>query len=303
VEQVFDRVSQLHEPFDMGMVLHFLLYQQAASKGHRFMLDGVDGDVSTGLSYNYPVQLFRQKNFKAACKETCLQSRIFFEGTISPQRLLARYALSAFTPQVLKDWRWKYKLPSNMRKTLEDSVVSESFAQKTQLVGRLKQFERTHRKSNLIFPQEHYLCRVRHPFLTVGLERYDRVASLCSIEPRHPLLDKRLIEFYLGLPWHQFMQKGWSKFLFRRVAAQFIPGEVCWRTGKEHVGYQFIKELLHRKNESIHSLGYLQKDTLKRMVKADFPLDQPRSDMHLKRLKKLANQIDIAGITLWLNNI
>ncbi len=194
-------------------------------------------------------------------------------------------------------------MSSTVIETIADSVISESFAHEVDLPERLLQFESTHKKYNLSFPNESYLTRVQHPFLTVALERYDRVASLSSIEPRHPILDKRLIDFYMGLPWNQFMREGWSKFLFRQVAEQFVPREVAWRTGKEHVGWQFTKELLSHKKDIFFSINKTNNDTINKIVRPEFTLEQFKKGGQNIVSVKSAFQADIAGVALWLNNI
>ncbi|MBU1565214.1 MAG: hypothetical protein KJ630_06260 [Proteobacteria bacterium] len=302
LDPVFDLVSQLHEPFDFGMILHFLLYQQAAKNGSRVMLDGVDGDIAASLPSSYPTHLLRQFAFKTAWHEIFAQSHNFLAGKVSPYKQLLGYFLSAFTPQILKEYRWRLKLPAMMREYLADSVAAEPFAEKVGLQDRLLTFERTHRKQELSFPYEVSLNRVQHPFLTVGLERYDRVASLCSIEPRHPLLDKRVIDFHMGLPWNQFMREGWSKFLLRRVAEQFVPREVCWRVGKEHMGWQFTKKMLQLKQDAIYQQILLQDDKVKKMIKSEFTSCRLRKDGDNKESQQTAIHTDVAGLVLWLNN-
>ncbi len=42
-----------------------------------------------------------------------------------------------------------------------------------------------------------------------------------------------------------------STFLLRRVAEQFVPKDVGWRSGKEHVGYLFTDKILKLKTRII----------------------------------------------------
>lgn len=302
-DPVFDLVSQLHEPFDVGMILHFLLYQQAAENGHRIMLDGVDGDVVASLPFSYPSALLRQFAFKTAWHETSSQYRKLYVDFYSPYKLFARNFVTAFTPQIIKDYRWRFKLPAMVREFLADSVISDAFAKKVHLRGRLRKFERSHRKPYLSFPHEVYLNRVRHPFLTVGLERYDRVASLFSIEPRHPLLDKRVIDFYMNLPWNQFMRDGWSKFLLRQVAEQHLPEEVCWRTGKEHVGWQFTEEMLRLKQDVIFEKILSQYDIMNKLIRLEFTFQRSKKETDNTTSAHTSIHTDVAGLAIWLDNL
>ena len=53
-----------------------------------------------------------------------------------------------------------------------------------------------------------------------------------GIEYRYPLLDRRLLEFALGLPPEQFRRGRWGRWLFRHGCAPMLPAEVCWNRSK-----------------------------------------------------------------------
>ena len=64
-----------------------------------------------------------------------------------------------------------------------------------------------------------------------------------GLEYRYPLLDRRVLEFALGLPPGQFRRGRWSRWLMRRAlagagpsdearAGAVLPPEVCWNPGK-----------------------------------------------------------------------
>ena len=54
-----------------------------------------------------------------------------------------------------------------------------------------------------------------------------------GIEYRYPLLDRRVIEFALGLPPEQFRRGRWSRWLMRLALDRILPPEVAWNRGKE----------------------------------------------------------------------
>jgi asparagine synthetase B (glutamine-hydrolysing) len=81
--------------------------------------------------------------------------------------------------------------------------------------------------------------------LTAALERYERVASYYGVEARHPLLDKRLVEFCVRLPWRLKTRDGWTKYLLRRLASELLPRQVAWREGVGiNLSWYFNAELL-----------------------------------------------------------
>ncbi len=50
-----------------------------------------------------------------------------------------------------------------------------------------------------------------------------------AVEYRYPLLDKRLVEFALGIPDDLFEpRQGYSRYLFRSAVADLLPAEVTW---------------------------------------------------------------------------
>ena len=54
-----------------------------------------------------------------------------------------------------------------------------------------------------------------------------------GIEYRYPLLDRRLLEFALGLPSEQFRRGKWGRWLMRHAGQSLLPRDVCWRLDKD----------------------------------------------------------------------
>jgi asparagine synthase (glutamine-hydrolysing) len=91
---------------------------------------------------------------------------------------------------------------------------------------------------------EFHKISLDHPFLTVGLERYERVASAFGIEARHPFTDVRLAEFCLGLPWQLKTQRGWTKMILRRAMEPYLPSAVIWRKDKDSLMWEVNRLIL-----------------------------------------------------------
>jgi len=74
------------------------------------------------------------------------------------------------------------------------------------------------RKSQLAYWKAgHVLCR---------LESWAASGRRVGVEYRYPLLDKRIVEFALGLPAEMFRRKGHPRYLFRYVVRDFLPQEI-----------------------------------------------------------------------------
>jgi len=76
----------------------------------------------------------------------------------------------------------------------------------------------------------HELMDLRLPRL---LKWEDRNSMAFSIESRVPFLDINLIEFLLSVPPEMNMQKGWTKYLFRKAMSPKLPKNICWRKDKK----------------------------------------------------------------------
>ena len=55
-------------------------------------------------------------------------------------------------------------------------------------------------------------------------------AAYFGMEARQPTMDKRLIEFCMGIPHDQFIRDGQEKMLIRRAMAGRLPEDVLWTT-------------------------------------------------------------------------
>lgn len=53
-----------------------------------------------------------------------------------------------------------------------------------------------------------------------------------GIDYRYPLLDKRVIEFALGIPAEMYRSRGYDRYLMRRAMQHWLPNEVCFAHSK-----------------------------------------------------------------------
>ena len=61
------------------------------------------------------------------------------------------------------------------------------------------------------------------------LVKVDRMSMACSLEVRVPLLDHKVVEFMARVPVHHKFTLRRSKYLLRRLAARYLPGEILQR--------------------------------------------------------------------------
>ena len=77
-------------------------------------------------------------------------------------------------------------------------------------------------------PRAVQLKLLSHGAIRTRLESWAVSGARAGIEYRYPLLDKRLIEFALGLPPEFYHRLGYGRYLFRRATENVMPGDICW---------------------------------------------------------------------------
>jgi asparagine synthase (glutamine-hydrolysing) len=118
------------------------------------------------------------------------------------------------------------------------SLISQDFAERIRLLERLEALD-AHGANRPDNPLGEAIATFEHPYLTVGLERYHRVAARHGVSPRHPFADRRLVELAVHLPDRERHADGWSKAILRRIMTNRLPPEVRLREDKQHLGWKF----------------------------------------------------------------
>jgi asparagine synthase (glutamine-hydrolysing) len=234
------------EPFDNDMSIIQLVYLLCRERGDRVMLDGNEGDQCHSLSPVYPAFLIRRGHVFSACREVLgLWNNFLYPGDRTLAALLKKSVRPAFVPNWLRRWRSQQRVNTLAAAPLRASPIHPEFAGSADVPRRFARFRGS---VGLNLPhslREQHISSIGHPFMAVANERYNRVASLCGIEPRHPLLDKRLVEFSVSLPWNQKVRRGRSKHLLRLTAQTLLPQDIAWRQSYEDLGWEFTAARMH----------------------------------------------------------
>ena len=186
----------------------------AAESGVRVLLSGWGGDE--GVSFNgrgFHQHLLlggRWLRLAAECRDTP-----------RPFRTLADAALSIAHPGLrvrLGRW-WRGEEPRRRH-----WLIDPAFARRAKPLPvesfRLIGVRRTQAR----------LLRSGH--LCQRIEGWAASGARHGIEYRYPLLDRRLLEFALGLPPEQFRRGRWSRWLMRHALGAVLPPEIRWNLGK-----------------------------------------------------------------------
>ncbi len=251
------------DPFDIGMYVPQLMYIAARQNGVTVLLDGVDGDLVMGQPGNHIAYLLQRFRVISAFSEAISTRRFYYRF---PQTVHSHFFAAirqAFTPRFLRyaRQRWReYRRVQTLHNQIKETIINSAFANRICLSERIKAVQPCIEHNSRINLRVNQADALHHPHTVAALERYDRVASRYGVEPRHPILDRRLMEFCLALPWEQKIKAGWTKMIARRSMTGLLPEEVIWRKGFEHLGPQvtaqlFSQEMISAKRDAIDDIG------------------------------------------------
>jgi asparagine synthase (glutamine-hydrolysing) len=231
--------KEIDEPFDFHMTLPRAVWLAGHRAGFRVMLDGAAGDVVLGHGTQL-ARYLRAGRWLRALRDAKGEER-FWGPTWPAWRALAEAARTALAPDWLR--RARRRVQAARGSSLpKGALIHPDFAARIGLHQRIGQLRATAPDHFLPFPEERARA-IMSAGLTVGRERYDRVASAIAVEPRDPFMDIRVAQMCLALPMELLQRDGWPKVLLREAMAGLLPDEVRWRRGKEHLGWTFTKAL------------------------------------------------------------
>ena len=229
------------EPFDGNMTLVRVLYLAARRAGVKVMIDGAAGDVVLSEGRRL-ARLLRAGRWRTAYREAAGQNQ-FFKGACPPRPELLRSARAAFFSDVLLRRLRPLQRQRRAARIVRESLIDAEFARRVPVTERLQTLW-SHEIGLLRDAGAERAHAIEHPYLTVGKERYERVAAAVAVEPRDPFLDRRVVAFSVRLPGEQILDSGWPKAILRRSTNGLLPDDVRWRRGKEHLGWEFTQALV-----------------------------------------------------------
>lgn len=230
------RRNDLAEPFDGEMPLITCQYLSAAKAGVRCVLDGMPADnlYSVGDSGQ---RLIRRGAFRRGF--SVLHESAKAAQHPRPLYAAARSALSALLPRVLRGVRQSRSMSSGYRELVEQSLIDPAFANRQGLPARYRAWLDDIRRNDIAQVERGAYSQMGVAYLQAAVERYGRVAAREGVEPRHPFLDRELIELHAWLPMELRARGGWDKWVLRHGMASVLPPSIAWRSEHEHLGLRF----------------------------------------------------------------
>ncbi|MDH3602674.1 MAG: asparagine synthase-related protein, partial [Candidatus Tectomicrobia bacterium] len=85
---------------------------------------------------------------------------------------------------------------------------------------------------------------LNHGHLTKRIESWAISGAASQLDYRYPLLDRRLLEFCLGIPAHQFYQRGRTRYLLGCAVGTIVPSHLQGRLTKDDPAASEVVEWL-----------------------------------------------------------
>ncbi|MCH9697115.1 MAG: hypothetical protein K0U68_03340 [Gammaproteobacteria bacterium] len=210
------RKDVTREPTVGTLLNEEVVQQQASAQGVRVMLSGWGGDE--GVSNNghgYFSELLLNGHWRQLYREGKLNSshawKVILLGAVLP-------ILHPKAPNVVT------KLRNGKSPFADRSFINPGFAQRVK-VSRRKSYRATSIRQT-------QLQLLENGHITFRMEAWAASGRQHNIVYRYPLLDRRVLEFALGLPAEQFRLGGIRRRLMRNALQHLLPSEVCWNVSK-----------------------------------------------------------------------
>lgn len=212
INKIDELVYTQEEPFGSpSMFMGWHVFEKAKALGCKVMLNGQGGDeVLLGYERYYSSYLFSLPIFKAIKQFRAITSN----SKLGFKDVFLYYFY--FTCVWLRKFRLKQRsyLKKDIKESFDFSTIKES-ALSFRDLKKMQLFE---------------ISTVQLPHL---LRYEDRNSMRHSIETRLPFLDYRVVEFCISLNSHYKINKGWTKYILRKVIDGRLPNDITWRKDKK----------------------------------------------------------------------
>lgn len=236
-----DVVSVLNEPY-IGSNHHLVwgLSAAAAAGGATVVLDGFDGDSVISHGYGYLRELGAARSWATlAVEASALADR---RGTDVAQAV--RSAASPAIEGLIRRGRL-WSAGRGVVELARSSPLSAARlgggAARRAWAGRA----RGGSAGGAAFgdARAEHIAGLAPAGLARTLEWLDLYANHHGVEARHPFIDKRVVEFCVGLPAAYKLTDGYDRWVARQAMEGLLPRAVQWRTDKTDMNANFVRGL------------------------------------------------------------
>ena len=228
---------------------HYLsdcLYAEAAKRGVRTMLSGFGGDQVTSIQAHYVwIALAKQGRWYALWQTMKKNKKYpFVEFFI--------HAIRHFCPEVIKTisgiqsyYRWREQ------QNFSRIPILANFSQQQQLKKHYFDFVFRKQPSTLneIIRELFYTHHValRFDFSALSAKAY-------AIDYAYPLLDRKLIQYFLSMPSEIKIYKGQGRYVIREAMRDYVPDSVRLRNDKKGATIPNVRSRLLKDIDAVRNL-------------------------------------------------
>ncbi|MEJ0064434.1 MAG: asparagine synthase-related protein [Caulobacteraceae bacterium] len=248
--------APVRNPINYGWFAH--LRDRAAESGHRVLLTGQEGNFT--LSWDgrlAPFEWFRSFRYDLLVPELLALKR---RSGVTWRRVLANSIVQHLEPKAVR--RWRYARQPGMYFAWEPySAVDARFAE---MAGLLARSIAAGHEPSLGLPRSGRQARAEaiHAHHEHALDFAAFSPALHGVQLRHPLRDRRLVEFTLSLPETLFSRNGVRRLFARQVLADRLPPQIIEEQRPGTQSPDWYERLTQRRDEIVTEAAALDRSAL-----------------------------------------
>lgn len=203
----------------MYMWKEYAVQDMSKNIGARTILSGWGGDeLISNRAPNYISYLFSKRELFGVFKSLLYEKKYLKYSWL---KFIKRFLRLFLSTGVIKSLRTK-KSHNNNKQYVNYEFINKEFAE----------FMNIHQNKawpRLLGVREKQLALYNYGHLENRIESWALSAFPKKIEYRYPLLDKRIVEFAIGIPEKLFYpQKGIERFLIKSSLIDLLPSDILW---------------------------------------------------------------------------
>lgn len=211
-------VWHLESPIVGSILPRWMIAQGVRKVGYKVLICGEGADeMLGGYASAYPfvaASLIRRLHLLAGIR-MLIQGREYFTARTWPfffyyllpkgcKRLAIRLASSRMKR------RFGLRLPADVQERLRNSHFSSA--------------------------EDYFVYGLWRGGVPMLLNYNDKIPMAHGVETRAPFMDFRLVEHFMAMPAHRRVDRGYTKFAFRKLMERFVPKRIIW--DKRKIGFQ-----------------------------------------------------------------
>jgi asparagine synthase (glutamine-hydrolysing) len=220
----------LVEPTEM-LQFEQKVQSEITARNIRVVLSGWGGDEA--ITFNgrgYFAELFLKGKWVTLYRELTLRGKL--HGLGLKGQLLQKVIIPLLPDSLLP--LLSRMSDSKIQYSEQSAYLTPQFAARIKcLVEQLPHLNFSLREQVGVRQNQLFLLEDGH--LTDRIESWALSGAQNGLVYTYPLLDRRIVEFALGIPVDWFFKNGWKRYLFRAATADILPDNVRWNKTKLEV--------------------------------------------------------------------